>query len=440
MAMGAATGAPRSTVVGLKIDGVVDPFIASYVEAGVKAATSDGAAAVLITIDTPGGLDSSMRSIIKAVLGSRVPVLCLTAPSGARAASAGTFIMMGCPVAAMAPGTNIGAAHPVGVSGAIEQSKVTNDAAAFIRSLAEKWGRNADWAEQSVRNSVAIPAQEALSLHVIDLIASTPASLVDAVGNCSGAPPETISTGLLRDHPPIAALCGAEVAERRLGLGPGILHALIDPNVAFLFFYLGLAMIVIELLHPGITIPGILGTVLLVSAFMSFGFLAVQLGGVILLIASGLFFLLELKHPGLGLPTVGGVITLVLGGLFLFNPAVPNGQVSLWLLGAVAGLLVLFFGFVVKVVKQARDLPPAATGIHDLVRKYGVAVTRLAPGGHVRVQRETWSAVSPGSDIEAGTAVRVIGVEGLRLIVEPKSSVEGDPAARGAAGTKGGAR
>src|SRR2546425_1714486 len=173
-AVHAGAASPGPAVVELKLEGVVDPFVASYVSDGISQAEADGAPAVLVTIDTPGGLDSSIRQIIKAILASRVPVICYTAPSGARAASAGTFIMMGCPVAAMAPGTNIGAAHPVGVSGAIEQSKVTNDAAAFIRSLAEKWGRNADWAEQAVRDSVAIPAQEALGLHVIDLIASDP--------------------------------------------------------------------------------------------------------------------------------------------------------------------------------------------------------------------------------------------------------------------------
>src|SRR5438128_11984227 len=183
-AVHAGAASPGPAVVELKLEGVVDPFVASYVSDGISQAEADGAPAVLVTIDTPGGLDSSMSQIIKAILASRVPVICYTAPSGARAASAGTFIMMGCPVSAMAPGTNIGAAHPVGVSGAIEVTKVTNDAAAFIRSLATRWGRNAGWAEKAVRQSVSATAAEAVNLHVVDLLADNATVLLDDVRGC----------------------------------------------------------------------------------------------------------------------------------------------------------------------------------------------------------------------------------------------------------------
>jgi membrane-bound serine protease (ClpP class) len=186
-----------STVLSLKLTGVVDPFVASYINRGIDRANGEGDAAVLITVDTPGGLDSSMRSIIKSILASKVPVICYTAPSGARAASAGTFIMLSCPVAAMAPGTNIGAAHPVGVAGAIEQDKVTNDAAAFIRSLADRWHRNADWAEDAVRKSISASEEEALRLHAVDLLATTPAQLLSIAGGCtrSHGPVSPITTG-----------------------------------------------------------------------------------------------------------------------------------------------------------------------------------------------------------------------------------------------------
>jgi membrane-bound serine protease (ClpP class) len=400
------------TVLSLKLNGVVDPFVATYIANGIDKAAADGDAAVLLTIDTPGGLDSSMRKITKAILNAKVQVICYTDPQGARAASAGTFIMLACPINAMAPGTNIGAAHPVGVSGAIESSKVTNDAAAYIRSLAERWNRNADWAEQAVRKSVSISAEEALRMHVVDLVSPTPAALFRDVDTlCSGG-------GVSGERCPPRPLAGSRIEERAMGLGGAFLHGLIDPNLAFLFFYLGLALLVIEILHPGVSVPGILGAVLLITAFVDFGFLPVQLAGVVLLVLSAVFFLLELKHPGIGLPTVGGVITLIFGGLLLFNSAVPNARVSPWLLAAVAIALVLFFGFVVRAVMRARHLPRAA-GIEGMAGEMGVAIDDLNPTGRVRARRENWSAESVGPPIAKGRAVRVREVRGLRLVVEP---------------------
>jgi membrane-bound serine protease (ClpP class) len=413
--IGRANGqASVPTVLSLTLKGVVDPFVANYIRHGIDKAESDGDAAVLLTIDTPGGLDSSMRQITQAILSSKVPVICYTAPSGARAASAGTFIMLACPINAMAPGTNIGAAHPVGVSGAIESEKVTNDAAAYIRSLAEQWHRNADWAEQAVRNSVSISAEEAARTRVVDLVAPTPAALFRAIAtSCSGSAGGPIEG----DRCPTRSLEGARVVERGMGVGGAFLHGLIDPNLAFLFFWMGLILIVIEILHPGISVPGVLGTILLVSAFVDFGFLPVQLGGVILLIVSAIFFLLELKHPGLGLPTVGGVITLVLGGLLLFDSAVPNARVSPWLLALVAAALVLFFGFVVRAVLRARHLPRPA-GLEGMTGELAVAIEDLDPTGRVRARRENWSAESIGEFIAKGSTVRVVEVRGLRLVVE----------------------
>ena len=410
----------NAVVLSLTLNGVVDPFVANYIRSGIDEAEADGDAAVLLTIDTPGGLDSSMRKITQAILNAKVQVICYTAPQGARAASAGTFIMLACPINAMAPGTNIGAAHPVGVSGAIESDKVTNDASAYIRSLAERWDRNADWAEQAVRKSVSISAEEALRMHVVDVVSPTPAALFRTIAtSCSG----NAGGPVQGNRCPTQSLTGVRIEERGMGVGGGFLHGLIDPNLAFLFFYLGLALLVIEILHPGVSVPGILGAVLLISAFVDFGFLPVQLAGVILLILSAVFFLLELKHPGIGLPTVGGVITLVLGGLLLFNSAVPNARVSPWLLAAVAIALVLFFGFVVRAVMKARHLPRVA-GIEGMAGELAVAIDDLNPIGRVRARRENWSAESVGPPIAKGSSVRVVEVRGLRLVVEPA----GEPA------------
>lgn len=416
-------------VVKLELDGAVDPFTASYLEKGIEEANESGALAVLITIDTPGGLDSSMRTIVKAILASRIPVICYTGPAGARAASAGAFIMLACPVSAMAPGTSIGAAHPVGVSGAIEQQKVTNDAASYIRSLALRWGRNADWAEDAVRDSISTSAQEASRLGVIDLVAPSEDALLDLL---SDRPLRRGGGAPVRLH-----LSDATVDPRGMGIAAGFLHALIDPNLAFLFFYLGLGLIVVEILNPGLSVPGVLGTLLLVSAVVSFGALPVRLGGIALLVASAVFFLLELKHPGVGLPTAGGVACLVLGGLLLFDPAVPDVRVSRWLLGGVAVAVALFFAFVVRGALRMRGRP-VASGVEGIVGDTGVALEDLHPRGLVRVARETWSAETTGASIPRGAPVRVVRVAGVRLIVEPGGTAPIHPelAGRPSAGRK----
>ncbi len=402
--------APSHVVVELKLDGVVDPFAASYIEDGIAKAETAHDETVVLTIDTPGGLDSSMRAITQAILNASVPVICYTAPSGARAASAGTFVMYSCPINAMAPGTNIGAAHPVGVSGAIEQEKVTNDAVAYIRSLAQATGRNAAWAERAVRESVSITAEEAVRIDVADLLEpSTQALLADVDGrtvSVGGGQTVTLDT------------TNVSIEPLHMSLGPALLHGLFDPNLAFLFFFLGLILIVVELLHPGVSVPGVLGTILLVISVISFGLLPVRLGGVVLLIASAVFFLLEFKHPGLGLPTLGGVVCLVLGGLLLFNPAVPNAQVSPWLIAGVAVVAVVFFAVVVKAALAARHRPISA-GAESMVGATGTAITDLGPSGMVRVDKETWTGISESGRLAAGTAVRVRSVRGVHLVVEP---------------------
>jgi membrane-bound serine protease (ClpP class) len=436
----AGTTQSGHAVVSMRLNGVVDPFEAAYIQDGISRAESDAAPAVLLTIDTPGGWDSSMRQITQAILNATVPVICYTAPAGARAASAGTFVMYACPVNAMAPGTNIGAAHPVGVSGVIEQTKVTNDAVAYIRSLAEATGRNADWAEQAVRNSVSISAEEAVRVHVADLLAPSAPALLDAVDG------RTVT--LARGATVTMDTAGAAVDPVSMSWGPAFLHSLIDPSLVFLFFFLGLILIVIELLHPGVSVPGVLGTLLLVTSVTSFGLLPVRLAGVVLLIASAVFFLFEFKHPGLGVPTVGGAICLVLGGLLLFNPAVPNARVSPWVIAAVAAVAVLFFAFVVKAALAARKKPVSA-GAESMVGMIGVALTDLTPAGTVRVGKETWSATSASGVIPAGSAVQVDAVRGVHLVVEPVTGeaavvtdggLAGGVAGRETAGAEGGVR
>ena len=432
-ALGAGAEPAGRTVKVLELDGAVDPFIASYLKAGIEAAGREGDAAVAIRIDTPGGLDSSMRTIVKAIQASKVPVLCWTGPSGARAASAGTFIMMACQENAMAPSTEIGAAHPVGIGGAVESAKVTNDAAAFIQSLAHSNGYNETWAGNAVLTADSIPADRAANNYDPPVTRFIASSLPEFVGKVDKrtVPVDNGNARVTLDT------AGATLQEQSPGLGVRLLHGLIDPNLAFIFFYLGIILIIIEVLHPGVSVPGVLGTLLLVASIMAFGMLPVQLGGLVLLVASAVLYLLELKHPGIGLPAVGGTICLVLGGLLLFDPSVPDLRVSRWLLLVVPTLVVAFFAVVVQAALEARRQPPMID-VDRLYGEEGVALTALAPRGEVRVGRERWSAEAVGESISAGSVVRVVGRAGLKLqVVADPTQVGGDPVAPSISGPDG---
>jgi membrane-bound serine protease (ClpP class) len=415
----AAQAATSRSVVALTLDGVVDPFEASYLTSEIRAAGDKAASAIVITIDTPGGLDSSMRQIIKAILSSSVPVVCYVSPEGARAASAGTFILTACDIAAMAPGTNVGAASPVGVSGVTEQRKVENDAAAYIRSLAEQKGRNPDWAERAVTHAASVSAQEALRLNVIDLVASNERDLLARIDGRA-----VIKNGRsLSLH-----TAGAGIEERSLPVAFSLLHHLFTPDLAFLFFYLGIGLLITELLHPGLSIPGVLGVASLLAAFTAFGMLPVQLVGIVLLLVSAGFLLLELKHPGINFAGIAGIVTLVLGGLLLFNSTIPGAGVSPWTIAPVAVVMALYLAIVVPAVMRARHLP-ALTGPERLVGAQGLATTAIDPRGTARVASELWTVDSVGGPIARGAVVKVVGAEGLRLKVEPVTEPEETEAA-----------
>lgn len=424
---GAQTSAPL--VVELSIDGVVDPFVASAVEDGIRDAR--GADAVLLRIDTPGGLDSSMRSIVQSVLNAPVPVVCYVAPQGARAASAGAFILISCPVAAMAPGTNVGAATPVGLSGATASKKALEDSVAYIRSLAEQRDRNADWAESAVRDAASLPAEEALAEDVIDLVAPSRGALMNAI--------DGRSVEIADGQTMILRTAGAVIEERGMGPLQAFLHALLDPNLAFIFFWLGLALIVIEFLAPGIGVAGIAGGLLLLTSLISFGMLPVQLAGVILLIASAALFIVELQAPGFGVAGAGGLVALIVGGLFLFDRSVPNATVSIWVILPTALLVAAFFTWVARAVLRLHRRPVAASGMERLVGKQGRAIEALDPEGFVWVEGEEWKASSTGAEpIPADARIRVTAIEGVRLKVEPATAADETVAAPGAPGMEEG--
>jgi membrane-bound serine protease (ClpP class) len=405
-----ASAQARAPVIRLTLEGVVDPFVADYLRTGIERA--DDAAAILLTIDTPGGLDSSMREIIKSIEGSAAPVICYVAPRGARAASAGAFVLMACHVAAMAPATNVGASTPVGIGGITLARKIEEDAAATIRGLADDRGRNGDLAETFVTESRSITSQEALDGNVIDLIAGTERALLEQVDGREVTLAE--GTATLRT-------AGAAIEDRPMNAGVGFLHALFDPNLAFIFFWLGLALIVLELIVPGHVFSGTVGTILLLTSIASFGLLPVRLIGIALLVASVVFFVLELKVPGLGIWSIAGLVSLVLGGLVLFDPS-GGVRVSPFAIVPVAAFMALFFGFVVAKALAMRHLPPAQ-GAEAIVGREGVVLPGgLDPEGVVRVAAEEWKATSSAGTLPEGSRIRVVKLDGLVLTVERVAS------------------
>jgi membrane-bound serine protease (ClpP class) len=328
------------------VTGVIDPLVADAVERAIARAEREHAGLIVLELNTPGGLDTSMRKIITAMLGSSIPVAGWVGPEGARAASAGTFIVAATSYAAMAPNTTIGAAHPVGISGEVLEEKVTNDAAAYIRELATSHGRNADWYERAVRESVSIGAQEAVRINVVESIQEDLPSLLaelDGKRLVSGTGQEV----LVRTQ-------GAPVRTAGIGPAAALLHDLVDPNVAFLLFLLGVAGIVYEIVHPGIGVGGVAGALSLIVALLMFQALPVQLGGLALIVLGVGLFVLDLKLAGHAFLSVFGVIALVLGGLLLYQPGSTASVHPLVLVVVVAAVTVLFVVVASKVMAARR--------------------------------------------------------------------------------------
>ncbi|HUG55821.1 MAG TPA: nodulation protein NfeD, partial [Candidatus Limnocylindrales bacterium] len=388
-----------------------------------------GVAAVVFTIDTPGGLIVSTYKITSRMLTARVPVVTYVGPSGARAASAGTFITMAGHVAAMAPATNIGAAHPVDASGGdIEgdlRDKVENDAVAEIRKIADARGRNADWAEQAVRESVSITDATALELRVVDLVVRDQTALLAEIDGRSVS---------VDGEPWTIATAGAEVEDHPFGLIETILHFITNPQVAILLFTIGTYGIIFELSNPSLIFPGVVGVISIILALFAFGSLDANAAGVALMAFAVLMFLAEIWVASHGILAVGGVAALILGILLVFpaeRPTFPGFRYTVdpMTFIVVVGMTVLFFGLVLRASMRYVQLP-TATGTDLLVGRRGTARSDLRPSGIVNVGGEDWTAESEGEEIPTGTRVRVRRVEGVRLIVAPDTAPTG--AGRGA--------
>jgi membrane-bound serine protease (ClpP class) len=402
----------REAVHILTADANVNPVLARYVDRGIDEAERTDAKAVVIKLDTPGGLVTSMEDIVQRIQSSKVPVIVYVSPSGGKAASAGTFITMSAHVAAMAPSTRIGAAHPISATGGdIEGTlgeKVENDAAAYARSIAEERGRNADWAERAVRDSVSAPTSEAVEMNIVDYAAE---DLDDLLRQ---ADERTVK--LRGEQVTLSGLADARRVSNDMTFAERFLLLLSDPNIAFLLLSLGGLGLLIELLAPGIGVPGIFGTISLILAFFALGTLPVNWAGVALIAFAFILFATEIIVPGFGVFGVGGVIAFLGGGLILTTSDDPEFQVSRWLLLVTAAVIALFFASVVAaIVKTRRE--PAAAGSLAIVGNRAITRSDLDPEGFVFIGNERWKAVADDPPIARGESVLITSVKGLTLHV-----------------------
>jgi membrane-bound serine protease (ClpP class) len=405
-----ASGAGSAVVVAT-YEGVINPVTAEYLHDALAFAETNRAQLLVVRLDTPGGLVTSMQTIVKDIVNAPLPVAVYVSPSGGRAASAGVFITLAGHVAAMAPGTNIGAAHPVAMGGEMDNTmkeKAENDLAASIKSLAEQRGRNVKWAEEAVRKSVSVTEKEALSLKVIDLVAEdVPALLAQVDGRKVQLPGGTVT---LQTR-------GAEVREFPMGWRLEALKALSDPNIAVLLMTIGTIGILAELYNPGAILPGIVGAISLILAFYSLQSLPINYAGLLLLLLGIALFILEIKVTSYGLLTLGGIVAMTLGGLLLVKSDAPFMQVSLsFLLPTVITAGAIMFGMAWLALKARRRTP--VTGKESMIGEIAMARTDLAPHGQVFLHGELWEAISE-QPIRRGEEAEVTSVEGLTLKVAP---------------------
>ena len=414
----------------LEINGVIGPATSDYVQRSLRKVETDHAELVIIRMNTPGGLDTAMREIIQAIITSPIPVVSYVAPGGARAASAGTYILYASHIAAMAPATNLGAATPVQIASPLSSSgdesgkkdseskgaesgdtltrKITNDAVAYIQGLAKMRGRNAEWAEKAVREAASLPAEEALKMGVIDVVAKDMADLLDQIQG------RTVSVD------------GREQVLRTMGLSlekiepdwrSRLLAVISDPNVAYILMLVGIYGLIYEFANPGMLLPGVAGAISLILALFAFQVLPVNYAGIGLIVLGIAFMIGEAVVPSFGALGIGGIIAFVIGSVILLDTNVPGYGISPSLIAAVALVSALFFIFVIGMAIKARRRP-IVSGREELIGAVGTVLEDFDKDGRIRIHGEVWSACS-SEPLHKGQQVRVHGMRGLVLNVEP---------------------
>ncbi len=397
--------------------GIISPISSRFISNLIDNATREGAYLLVIELDTPGGLDTSMREIVKKILNAEIPIVVYVYPKGARAASAGVFITLSAHIAAMAPGTNIGAAHPVSLVGKPDKTmeeKIVNDAVAYIRALAKERRRSPDWAEKAVRESVSIPAEEALKMGVIDCIADDLEDLFKKIDQ------REVTVGgkkIILDTKDIS------VKYVKMNFIDLLLKYITNPNIAYILLFIGFYGIIGEFSHPGTILPGVVGVISLILAFIAFQALPINYGGMALIIFGILLFIVEMFTPTFGAFTLGGIISLVVGSLILSKTSLPFLRVSLKVILPMVVTTFVFFIFVIgKAIKIQLKKP--ATGKEGMVGEVGICKTALNPSGIVFVHGELWRAESLSGPLKEGEKVVVKEISGLTLKVERFDSKE----------------
>ena len=406
---GLASAAP-APVATIELEGVISPVTLRLIGIAIDRAQAERAQALVVLLDTPGGLERSMRAIVQRMMNAEVPVIVFVSPTGARAASAGVFITMAAHVAAMSPATNIGAATPVAMGGTADKTmmkKVENDSAAFIRTVALERGRNAEWAEKAVRQAVAITEREALKLKVIDLVADSLPDLLDKVdGRTIKLPKSTVTL----------ATKGAPLRPIEIGFRDRFLNVITDPNVAYVLMMLGMLGLFFELSNPGVILPGVIGGISLILAFFAFQSLPINYAGLLLILFGIVLLIAEIKIVSHGVLAIGGMVSMALGSLMLFDSPEVGFRVSWWVIGPTVAATAGIFLFVVAAGVRALSRPPS-TGTEGLVGRTATVRERLGPEGQVMVSGEIWRAIAEGEPLEPGAQVRIVGVDGLTLRV-----------------------
>src|SRR5206468_4194211 len=393
-------------------EGVINPVSAEYIHDALAFAQTAGAQALVIQLDTPGGLDTSMRLIIKDITASPIPVVVYVSPSGGRAASAGVFITLSAHVAAMAPGTNIGAAHPVAMGGGdmdkTMKEKVENDSVAYVKPIGEQRGRNVAWAEDAVRKSVSVTEKEALQLKIIDLVAEDLQVLLEKLDGRKAT--TSAGTTTLKTK-------GEAILTFSMGWRLEMLKALSDPNIAYVLMTIGMIGVLAELYNPGAVLPGVVGAISVILAFYSLQSLPVNYAGVLLVVLGIVFFILEATVTSYGLLAIGGVTSMILGSLMLIKTDAEFLQLSWGMIVPVVAFAAIATMFIVGMAVRAMHRQPM-TGSEGMVGSIGVAKTVLAPQGQLAIHGELWEAVSE-RPLQPGDQAEVTRVQGLTLYVKP---------------------